>query len=289
MKTLQKNRTPHGLTLIELVVVMAILAVIAMMVVPRLDFLKGQAEHASSANSQADAAAMIQTFKSSSGKYPTLDTLIGTDNAVLTKLQTQTALANLDATTIPVSGGERWYGSFSDGGFTYGYQHNQSASDASASATNAVDLVNQISDGSIKLATLKASGTSSQGTAIRTALFPGGATYITPDPDGPDNDILTTADNIVGGWTQVPAGTIPATSMIVVFGIGPKSNLVGNVMQSAPISYAGSDEPTTTYCRYLAFFEIFSDGKPAKLRMVTDHRMRQISGRVDQYRQQGAL
>ena len=95
-----------GLTLIELVVVMAIIAVLASMVIPRLDFLKAQAEHSASAGTQGDLGTIIQTFKTSSGKYPTFDTLIASSgNTLYSKLQSQTAGSFLEATTIPTPAG----------------------------------------------------------------------------------------------------------------------------------------------------------------------------------------
>jgi prepilin-type N-terminal cleavage/methylation domain-containing protein len=272
----------RGLTLIELVVVMAIIAILAVMVIPRLDFLKNQAEHASSAGTQADLGSMIQTFKASSNRYPSFDSLINTSNTTYSKLQTQTAFAALDATTIPgASSGERWYGSLSDGGFKFAFTHNESATDASNSAVNAVDLVNQAADGSLVLATIKTTGGPSQATAIRQAIYPGGATFVpATDPDGIPNN----GDETAATTTQTAAGTIPTTSKLVVFGVGPKSNLISNVVATAPSSAMGSDESTATYCRYFVIFEIFSNGDPAKFKMVTDHRLRQIGARVDLYK-----
>ena len=58
MPRLSRPALRRGLTLIELVVVMAIIAVLAVMVIPRLDFLRTQAEHSSSAGTQADAVAL---------------------------------------------------------------------------------------------------------------------------------------------------------------------------------------------------------------------------------------
>ena len=273
----------RGLTLIELVVVMAIIAILAVMVIPRLDFLRTQAEHASSAGTQADLGSMIQTFKASSGSYPSFDSLISSGGALYTKLQQQTALAAMDATTIPgASTGERWYASFSDAGFKYVYTHSESASDASGSATDAVDLVNQAASGSLKLATLKTTGGPSGLTAIRNAIYPGGATFVSGS-NGPDT-IAGTSDDVASTTTQLAAGTVPAGRMLVVFGVGPKSNLVSNVLASAPSSAMGSDESSTTYSRYFVIFEIYSNGDPAKFKMVTDHRLRQIGARVDLYK-----
>lgn len=279
-----------GLTLIELVVVMAIIAVLASMVIPRLDFLKAQAEHSASAGTQGDLGTIIQTFKTSSGKYPTFDTLIASSgNTLYSKLQSQTAGSFLEATTIPAPAGPGtdWYRSFSDGGFTYGYQHDAAATDASSSGTTAVDVVNQIFDGSIKFATVKATGGGTYGAALRAAIYPGGATYVTPVADDPAT--TTIDETVVGGWTQVAAGTIPATSKLVAFGVGPKSNLVGNVMVSAPSSAMAADDSAATYCRYLVIFEIFSNGAPAKFKMITDHRGRQIGARIDLYKQGSAV
>jgi prepilin-type N-terminal cleavage/methylation domain-containing protein len=282
MPRLSRPALRRGLTLIELVVVMAIIAILAVMVIPRLDFLRTQAEHSSSAGTQADLGAMIQTFKASSNKYPSFDSLISSSGSLYSKLQTQTALAAFDATTIPgASTGERWYGSLADGGFKSAFTHNDAATDASNSAVNAVDIVNQAADGSLVLATIKTTGGPSGATAIRQAIYPGGATFVAAtDPDGiPGNGDETAATTV-----QTAAGTIPTTSKLVVFGVGPKSNLISNVVATAPSSAMGSDESTTTYCRYFVIFEIFSNGDPAKFKMVTDHRLRQISARVDLYK-----
>ena len=278
----------RGLTLIELVVVIAILAVLAVMVIPRLDFLKGQAEHASGAATAGDLGTMIQTFKASSGRYPSFDTLISTTGTLFTKLQAQTAASALEVYTIPgpgAPGTSDWYRSLTDGGFLFGYTHNDSATDASNSATTAVDM-QQAAYGSMKVATVKSSGGGSLATALRTALYPGGATFIpASDPDGiPGNE-----DDVAATTTQLTAGTIPATSKLVVFGVGPKCTLVGNVLASAPSSAMASDDSAATYCRYLVVFEIFQSGAPAKFKMVTDHRFRQIGARIDFYKQGSAM
>lgn len=290
MKNSWKNAARRGLTLIELVVVMAIVAVLAAMVIPRLDFLKGQAEHATSAGTQADIGTIIQTFKSSSGKYPSFDTLISTSGSLFTKLQAQTAGSFLEATTIPgASSGTGWYRSFSDGGFQFGYKHNEAGTDASSSASDAVDIVNEGSAGALTLATVKTTGgdMSGIGASIRNAIYPGGATY-TAATNGPDG-IAGNEDDTAATTTQLPAGTIPSTSKLVVFGVGPKSNLIGNVMGSAPISTMAADDPKSTYCRYFVIFEIFSNGSPAKFKMVTDHRGRQVGARLDLYKSGSAV
>lgn len=285
----------RGLTLIELVVVMAIIAVLATMVIPRLDFLKGQAEHAASAGTQADVGTIIQTFKTSSGKYPSFDTLISSNgNSLYSKLQSQTTASWLEATQIPgASTGQGWYRSFSDGGFQFGYKHNESATDASASGTVVVDMVNEGSDGTLYLATVKSTGgdMSGLGAAIRNAIYPGGAVW---NPGSPAVIGNGTAENpetpaVPAAWEQTAAGTIPSTSKLVALGIGPKSNLIGNVMTSAPSSAMAADDTKALYCRYLAIFEIFSNGSPAKFKMIVDHRGRQVGARLDLYKSGSAV
>jgi prepilin-type N-terminal cleavage/methylation domain-containing protein len=278
----------RGLTLIELVVVMAIIAILSVMVIPRLDFLKTQAEHSSSAGTQADLGAMIQTFKASSGRYPSFDTLVSSAGSVYSKLQAQTTGTAVEATTIPgPSSGQHWYRSFSDAGFQFGYQHDEAATDASASGTAGVDIVAQGVDGTLKVATIKATGGGTLATALRNAIYPGSVVY-TPASLGPDG-VTGGGDDVAASSVQTGVGEIPATSKLVVFGVGPKSNLITNVVATAPSSAMGSDDSTKTYCRYLVVFEVFSNGNPAKFRMVTDHRLRQIGARIDMYKQGSAI
>lgn len=294
MRSSRTNAVKQGLTLIELVVVMAIIAALAAMVIPRLDFLKTQAEHASSAATTGDLGTIIQTFKASSGKYPTFDTLTAS-SAVYTKLQAQTVLSALEPWTVTgpgAPGTSDWYRCFSDAGFTFGYSHNASATDASNSGATVVDIVNQIFDSTLTLASIKATGGGTNAGLIRSAIYPGGVSYqvITPAiPDDPATTDVNETAPAVSGWVQTAAGTIPTNKKLVVFGIGPKSNLVGNAMVSAPMGAMGSDDSKNTYCRYLVVFEVSADGAPAKLKMVTDHRLRQIGDRIDLYKGASAI
>jgi prepilin-type N-terminal cleavage/methylation domain-containing protein len=293
MKLNLNQAARRGLTLIELVVVMAIVAVLAAMVIPRLDFLKGQAEHASSAGTQADLGSIIQTFKSSSNEYPSLDMLVTESGSLYSKLQSNTTASFLEPFTIPAPGGPgtSWYRSLTDAGFKFGYRHNDAATDASASGTLVADIFNQSSSGSLVVARVKTTGgdMSQIGAAIRNAVYPGGATFVPGTPavgvEGEPGYVPAVAPST----TQLPAGTVPAGSNLVAFGIGPKSNMVGKVLASAPISSMAADDPAATYCRYLAIFEIYSNGSPAKFKMITDHRGRQVNARLDLYKTSNAL
>ena len=283
----------RGLTLIELVVVMAIVAVLAAIAIPRPDFLKGQAEHATSAGTQADVGTILQTFKSSTNEYPSLDMLVTESGTLYSKLSSSTTASFLEPFTIPGPGapGSSWYRSFTDGGFKYGYRHNDSATDASASGTLVADIYNQSASGSLVVARIKTTGgdPSGLGAAIRSAVYPGGATFVPGTPavgvEGEPGYVAAVPASTV----QLAAGTVPTGSNLVVFGIGPRSNLVGKVMTSAPISSMAADDPASTYCRYLAVFEIYGSGAPAKFKMITDHRGRQVTARLDLYKSGNAL
>ena len=66
-----------GFTLVEMVVVLMIIAATAMLVLPRLGFLKDQADDATGANTAQAVMSNLEAYKLSTGSYPTgFDTLI---------------------------------------------------------------------------------------------------------------------------------------------------------------------------------------------------------------------
>lgn len=281
-----------GLTLIELVVVIAILAVLAAMVIPRLDFLKTQAEHSASAATQADLGSVIQTFKASSGYYPTFDMLVDDAGSLYSKLQAQTTGAFLETWTVPAAGGPpdgSWYRSLTEAGFKNGYRHSSTATNASVSGTSPADIENQATSGTLVLAVVKSTGgdASQLGAAIRNAIYPGVATYV-PGNNGPDG-VVGGGDDVAATTTTAGAGVVPDNKKLVVMGIGPKSSLLSKVMVTAPTSAMTVDDPAATYCRYLAVFEVNQNGTAASLKMITDHRGRQVAARIDQYKAASAV
>jgi prepilin-type N-terminal cleavage/methylation domain-containing protein len=242
-----------GLTLIELVVVLAILAGVAALIVPRLDYLQKQTEHATGAVTAADLGSMMQVYKTSVGTYPTLDLLTdGTD--VYDKIWTVSA-PPFTAATLPSTGGARWYASFLDGGLATAYLQVAASTDASNSTGTAapIDLVNEAAAGTLTVAELNTAGI--YNASIIRACFP-------------------------------ETGVIPTGVKLIGLGIGPRNSLVGNVMQSTPLDTQG-DDPKQVYCRYIAIYAIYASGKPAQLKMVVDHRLKQIDRRIDQYKATG--
>lgn len=276
----------RGLTLIELVVVMAILTVLAAMVIPRLDFLKNQAEHATSASTAQDLATVLQVQKTSNGSFPSLDLLVDESGAAYSKLF-NIGSPMVNAGTLSVSTGERWYSSLQDGGLLYGMRNSSTATNASDSGTIVTDLVNEAASGTLKVAEVNLAATYA-GDIVK-AAFPGGVSYQITTPAVADDPATTTVDETapaVYGWVQSAAGTVPAGTKLIAMGFGAKSSAVGNTITSVPME-TSTDDPTKVYCRYIAIFAIYSNGKPAQLKMVVDHRFKQVSKRIDQYKSSG--
>lgn len=261
----------RGLTLIELVVVMAILAALAALIIPRLDFLKAQADHATAASNTGDLATLIQTYKTSNsnGKYPTLDLLVDETGAAITSIYSGGG-APIAASTIPgPASGANWYRSMLEGGLAYGITHSSTSTDASNSGSGAlVDLVSEAAAGVLKVAELQNAGYYAP--AVFKAIFP------------------ARIDSATG--TSYTAGQYDNTKVkLIAMGIGPNNSMIGNVMEHAPLE-TDTDVSSSTYCRYIAIFAIYNNGSnttPAQLKMVVDHRFKQISKHVDQFKSGG--
>lgn len=98
----QRSRRPRGLTLIELVVVVAVLAILAGFIVPRLGFVRNLASEASNATIISDASTQAVFYNTAVGHYPQgEDSLLDTSNAVYANLNSKLAaiLTPLDLST----------------------------------------------------------------------------------------------------------------------------------------------------------------------------------------------
>jgi len=185
-------RARRGLTLIELVVVIAILAVLAGLVVPRLDFLRNQAGDATAAATAADLMNMLQTYRSSTGSYPLLDTLVAADGTIPTSIFSSAGTMVTPTTLSGAATGGFYYQSFMNAGFV-----NAPGPNAYNMATTTTGLTNGVSDtGNIstdlissvaagtgvvaEVVTPSTSGASPYNAAIYAAAFPNFATAGVP-------------------------------------------------------------------------------------------------------------
>ena len=100
--SVSRNRKRHGLTLIELVVVIAVLAILAGFIVPRLGFVRNLAAESGNATIIADSATQAVFYNTAVGHYPGgEDTLLDTGNAVYANLNAKLSaiLTPLDLST----------------------------------------------------------------------------------------------------------------------------------------------------------------------------------------------
>jgi prepilin-type N-terminal cleavage/methylation domain-containing protein len=97
----------RGLTIIELVVVVAVLAILAGFIVPRLGFVRNLAAESGNATIIADAASQAVFYNTAVGHYPQgEDSLLDTANAVYANLNSSLkgALTSLDLSTDNLAG-----------------------------------------------------------------------------------------------------------------------------------------------------------------------------------------
>jgi prepilin-type N-terminal cleavage/methylation domain-containing protein len=249
---MKRSGVAHGFTLIELVVVLAILAAIAGLVIPQVAGLGRTTDMASSAKSQSDLANNIQLFFVLQKRVPQgLDSLIDTAGAVYasdttdpntqtkglpysgadgTRLQAQLAVAAL--TNAP---GADYLRSLTRSGFDYVYDHDLTVLNSNNSAT------------------------------VQRLLT---ATPVNVAEVNPTGALAA---------KMVPAG-LQAGQRLVAFGIGPKNSAIGKTITNCPI-YNGCDGKY--YGRYVAVFMIYATGERASLVGVIDS-----YGRTPDYTQQ---
>jgi prepilin-type N-terminal cleavage/methylation domain-containing protein len=102
MSNKQVSHSPRGLTLIELVLVVAVLAILAGFIVPRLGFIRNLAGEAANATIIADSANQAVLFNTAIGHYPQgEDTLLDSTGALYGSLNSslKNALTALDLST----------------------------------------------------------------------------------------------------------------------------------------------------------------------------------------------
>lgn len=242
-------------TLIELVVVLVILAAVAALLVPRLGFLKGQADSATAAAGSAQIVSNLETYKLSVGGYPMgMDSLLTSGGGgVYTGLWQHAAgpsffglRVDLTASTVGAGGTGTGYAqsfghAFSPpaGGY-YLYDHDAAATDFTNSAT-----------------------------VLRTFATASSAPVAT----------ATGADLIkAAGY---PTGTLPTGVKLIALGIGPNNAAIGTTMASAP---RHSAQTSDFYGRYIAIFAIYDSGKGGELKTVVDSFGNTIDSNVTDYK-----
>jgi prepilin-type N-terminal cleavage/methylation domain-containing protein len=214
----------RGLTLIELVVVMVILAALAGILIPSLSGMITRAHTTSAATNAGEISKAIQTYQAQYLGYPNnLDSLV-TDLGAGT-MATTIAAGGTDLTTVQLT-----------------------------AASGMLDALN--SAGITSVTMMSTTGATTGTFAWSPTFFP----YADPTPGTTPAQTLLTASNKVAGLTGLAAArefATPATATYAMFGIGKYSTL-SKVMLEAPVHF--DDDPTRTplnsYCRYAAVFQL---------------------------------
>jgi len=244
-------RKHSGFTLIEMVVVLAVLAAVASLVIPKVDFVRRSADTATTANGQGNVASNLQFHRVAKGTFPNrFDSLIEGDAASTTiygKLPMkfslgpgQFSVGPIHATPSPTTLSYVFPSPFTlmnhDPAVTYASDSGATEVPVAVATTNFVKIV--------------------EGSTIAKGIYP-------------------------------PNGTFPTTTrpVLIALGVGPQCTAVGNSMISAPL-YTTTD-PAASYGRYIAIFAVYPEtpGKRAELKGVVDPAGQSVNTNLKNYYQ----
>jgi len=249
-----------GLTLIELVIVLLILAAVAGLIIPQIGMLGRSTDMAVSAKTQADLANNTQLFFVLQKRYPQgLDSLLDSTGAIYaadsangdtqtrglpyggadgTRLQAQLTPATLDNSS------GSYLRSLTRSGFDWVFDHSLSATNSNNSGTIFRGLI----------ADANGTGNAAPG-SVQVAEV--------------------TGSYMIG--KLVPQGLRPGERLIA-FGFGNQNTAISKTVTNSPI-YPGCDGKY--YGRYIVYFKIYATGERATLVGCSDS-----YGRTPDYTQQ---
>lgn len=235
-----------GLTLIELVVVVAILGVLAAMLLPKFEGLQSAANHTAAGSSMADLNRLIGTYKTAKTVYPDKwDSLMDSTGSALwaggnagaqTKglhLQLTGSGSTLDKLTTTTLSDAEVLG-LKSAGITTLYN----------APTTANATTGQTSARAGDAFTVPAPITSSTTVAVVNAGSAAGRKII---------DRFYRQNSVTGGVSGTVNGD-STNNKLVVFGVGPLNSLIPNSMMEAP-TY-GQANATYVYNRMLVLFQL---------------------------------
>jgi prepilin-type N-terminal cleavage/methylation domain-containing protein len=226
----------RGLTLLELVIVVSILAVLAGLLVPQLANMWRPAQTAAEADTQGQLTNYLSMFETRTQAYPDqFDSLLANEGAAAYSKLNKDLLASSGkmkltlATLTDDATSGMYLTSLTKAGIKNVMWHDETATTPSNSGT------------------------------IKHALAKGDKLPIL--------NSATTAD----GQNRITAfytDGLPNGTQLFVLGVGPACTAVGVTMNAAPVS--PHPESYTYYRRYLAVFAAYSDGTRARLKGILD-------------------
>lgn len=246
-------RALSGFTLIELVVVLAILAAIAGLVVPQIDSLRRSSDKGTASHTIATVSQNTQLYRTLKGNYPhRFDSLLQPSGALHTKLSSKITAAMSTATVTAGAGtiaDPNYLKSLADVGITQLMYHDEAlAPNFSQNLPGNSGNTETTLTATSTVATLVNPPTTSKGRNMVGSIYPDG---------------------------------IPAGVLIVLVGVGQNTTSIGQTMQSAP-SYQGVDA-NTTYNRYVLAFAAYATGKRARLIGSFDSTGDFLTQEIDEY------
>lgn len=247
----RSSASRHGLTLIELTVVIAILAILAMLLAPRLAFLRTMSLHASAGTSLQDTMQNMLTFHASQAKWPhQFDSLISSADqnnlygATTTTYGLDTALTST-ANSGPLLTASTLQGS--EYNSLRGLLGNLSGTDP-----NPVVYVEDHVETNSK--------PGNSGTSRRQLTATGAVAVINPNHNVNPSDPNAASGSLIYA-TVYPDGT-PANERLIAMGVGPKCTAVSKTIVTPPACYMRDG---TRYNRVIVVFRVRSDGVQASL------------------------
>jgi Tfp pilus assembly protein PilE len=236
-----------GLTLIELVVVVGILAVLTMLIVPKLDGLRNNVNHAAAASSVSDSARYIQTWTAmKTTSYPD-----GWDSLT-------------DGTTMwaPASTATKTKGLHSTFNGTSGKFMQAALTAADVDGLKAIGI-ETVYDVTAALASSKRPGDMFTTRRVLTGT-PNGVFVNSGTAAGINIiDRIYRANQKVGDTPGTP-GAIPGGRRLLALGLGPMNDMIGKLTVEAP-AYANVDS-SLIYNRNIALFEVGTGASKAIFR-----------------------
>ncbi len=266
---LRRRSRVQGFTLLELVVVVAVLVILAGILLPKFDLFKLKANKGVAASNMTDVSRIIQTFYAQNAVYPdNWDSLMLPGTGVTGGPLWDTTNASTDGDQLEpqLVGGPPAAASPHKLVLGAPLVPGEARSLARIGITTVLDLDST----STALPNDRFTLTNTRAIDTGTVL----AALSTTDPDA---IAITTHiyPNIL------PAGNTPPGKRLVVFGFGSHSTAIGNLVQEVPF-YPNTDV-TKYYSRFLAIFEVDDGGGRANLMAVVGADGDQIGDEIADY------
>jgi prepilin-type N-terminal cleavage/methylation domain-containing protein len=250
----QASRTPprysrrHGLTLIELIVVMVILVALAGMIVPLFPNLIGRAQSSAGATNLGEVSRAVQTYYNLyNNHYPNnLDSIVNA-SGVLVAYVPNGAYVPTGATNTAVDL------------VAYPLTSSDLSALAQVNITNVAQMVDQPTSASDWNPTFFPYGTSALAGPTYSTLASGSMVAALNPAAGTATRVFGMPTTGIGGGVQTPT--------YVVFGLGKYSSMSGTVMTDAPVRFsaASNSDPNTVYARLGLVFQTADSNGPLTL------------------------